>query len=207
MKRSLIYLGAVIVIAIFVIAIEDPFRPRVSDTRDNYFIPDYDSANIAKIEIDQLIEGAVLKRDGDGWQVAEIITPLKEQLLEKEGREEPVQEWRPADKLRITSALGSFGGLDEGVIVSMNPDNHSSYQVGPDGLHVRGLDKDDNPIFDVVIGKNGPDFMSSYIRDASDNKVYLVKKSLMGVFSPHPDDWIEKKKEEAPEEEAAPKAK
>lgn len=207
MKKTLIYLGIVIIAAIFVIALENPFRPRVSDTRDGYFIPDYDAANIVKIEIDQLIEGAVLKRDGDKWQMAEIVTPLKKQLLEREGREEPAQEWRPADKLRVTSALGSFGGLDEGVIVSMNPDKHSSYQVGPDGLHVRGLGKDDNPIFDVVIGKNGPDFMSSYIRNASDHRVYLVKKSLMGVFSPRADDWLEKKKEERPAEGTAPKVK
>jgi len=195
-RRPIIYLAIAVVAALVILALENPFAPRVNDSADEYFIPDYDSADVMRLGVKQLINGAELKRDGDEWVVAERTTALKKQLLESEGRDVPPTVWEKADKLRVMSALGSFGGLLEGVLVSRNAGKQTLYNTGPAGLHVTGFDGDDKIIFDVIIGKNGPDFASSYIRRANEDNVYLVRRSLMGIFSPSAEDWEEKKKAE-----------
>lgn len=193
-KRPLIYLGIVIVLALAVLLIEGPESLRVNDSSENDFVPDFDSAKVERIEVEQLIDGASLKRDGENWLVAEIITPSKKNLLEKEGKELPPQKWHGADRSRVNSALGIFGGMEQGVMVSTNPEKQPLYHVNASsGLKVKLFDAKDNLIADVVIGKNGPDLASNYIRRASDDSVYLIPRAIMGIFTPRADDWRERR--------------
>lgn len=200
-KRPFIYLGLAIIAALIVLILEDPFSPRVNDATESCFIPNYDSADVFRIEVEQLIDGAQLKRSDKDWMVADLTTPLKRQLYEKEGRDPPPPIWEKADNLRVRSALAAFGGMGEGILVSGNPGKQSAYQVGLTGVHVRTFDENGNSIFDIVIGKNGPDFASNYVRRGDDDNVYLVKKPLVGIFSPRPEDWEEKKIDSEPASE------
>lgn len=188
-KRPLIFLGLAILLALVVVALERPERPRVDDGSEAYFIPDYDSADVDRVEVEQLLDGVELRRDGENWKVVERITPLQRELLGKEGKPFPETIPRRANHTRVTSALGSFGGLEAGVLVSDNPEKESLYQVDRGGVTVRGFDKAGKMIFDVVVGKSGPDFSSSYIRRADEAKVFLVRRPLVGAFSPRADDW------------------
>ncbi len=192
-KRPLIYLFIALAFAIIVLMIENPYSSRVDDVSNKTFHPGFDSAQVKRIEVTQLLEGVELKRDADGWLVREITTPLKEELLIKEGREKNNERWFRADRMRVNSALGSFGGLNQGIIVSNNKDKRALYQVEATGLRVSLMDKDDKPLVDVVIGKNGPDLGSSYIRRTNEDEVHLVRRSLTGVFTPVASDWREKK--------------
>lgn len=183
-KRPLIYLAAAIIIAFGILWIERPENPRINDVTESYFIPGFDSKNIDKIEIAQLTDGVEIKRDGDNWQVAD---------RNSRGGVSPPAGWRLADHSRVSSALGSFGGLENGPLVSENPDKQSLYRVDDtSGLKVRGYDASGKITFDVVIGKNGPDFASTYIRRANENKVYLINRPITGVFSTRADDWLTK---------------
>ncbi len=192
-KRPLIYLAAVIVAALVVLAVERPETPRVNDVGEGTFSPGFDSEKVMRVEVSQLMDGAVLERQGKRWRVSEMTAPLRKQLLEKEGREPPPARWYRADSSRIASALGSFGGLGEGLAVSSNPQKSSLYQVDATGLSVRLIGADDKPIVDVVIGKNGPDLASSYIKRASGDTVYLVRRPMTGAFSPSAQDWRDRK--------------
>jgi hypothetical protein len=196
MKKPLIYLGIAVVFAIVVIAIENPFGPRLGDSDANYLLKDYNSKDVEFVEVEQLIDGAKLKREGNTWIVSEIVTPLKKELYEKDKKDVPVQEWKTADADRINTALGVMSGLERGSLVSTNPDNQRGYLVGPEGLKVKAIDKDKKVIFDIVIGKNGPDFTSNYIKEAGRNDVRLVPRNLIGIFSPRASDW--ELKEEKP---------
>lgn len=190
MKRSLLYLLAVIIAAIVIIGIERPFESRVARNADEYLIPDYDTKDVAFIEIQQLTDGVKLKREGKNWIASDVITPLKERLYEDEGKIAASPSWHDADRTRVMSALGSISGLSKGVMVSKRADNHKLYRVGPAGIHVIALDDDKEPIFDIVIGKNGPDFTSNYVRFFDSDEVYLVGRVLTGIFSPMANDWI-----------------
>ena len=190
--RPFYYLSIAVAVAIVVILIESPRRGRIEDTSADYFVSDYDSAKVMRIEIEQLLDGARLKREGKRWLVAGLTTPLKEELLKKEGRKKPAIRWHLADGSRVNGALGVFGGLERGVLVSTNPKKRAFYQVDDQtGLKVRLQGEGKQNILDVIIGKNGPDFASSYIRRADENDVYLVPRTLTGRFSTTVGDWRE----------------
>jgi hypothetical protein len=190
MRRALIYLGIVIFVGIFVVAIENPFESRVAKNADLPLFPDYDTDEVFFFEITQLVEGVKLKREGANWIAAEVITSLKKDLYESEGKEIPEPEWKPADKSRVVSALGSLVGLSKGILVSANIDRRELYQTGQTGVRVTALGKDKKPMFDIVVGKNGPDFTSNYVRFFESDDVYLVPRILTGIFSPRASDWI-----------------
>ncbi len=189
----IILLLAAIAIAIAVIIVENPMRSRVDDVADGTFSPGFDSGEVERVQITQLLSGAELKRDGERWLVSESVTPIKDELLSKEGRERPERRWFRADRSRVVSALGSFGGLPEGVVVSTNREKRAVYQVEATGLRVRLIGKGGEVIEDVIIGKNGPDLVSNYVRRPDADEVYLVSRPLIGVFSPNALDWRERK--------------
>lgn len=192
-KRPIIYLGIALAVALAILLIERPERPRVGGVSEEYFIPGYDSAKIQRVEVEQLVDGCTLKREGDGWLVSDLTTPLRKELLDKEGREAPQERWFTADRARVGGALGAFGGLEQGVVVSDNPGKQSLYQVDKAGVSVRAFDSDGKEITDVVVGKNGPDFSSTYIRRADGDRVYLIRRSIVGMFSPRAFDWRERR--------------
>jgi len=189
----IILLVSAIAIAIAVLVIENPMRSRVEDAGGRTFSPGFDSNRVERIEIQQLLSGAELKRDGDRWLVSEMTTPLRDQLLVREGREGLARRWFRADRSRVVSALGSFGGLPEGVVVSTNREKQAVYQVEATGLRVRLIGRDGDVIEDVIIGRNGPDLASNYLRRPDADEVYLVSRPLIGAFSPQALNWRERK--------------
>ncbi|OQA62121.1 MAG: hypothetical protein BWY40_00160 [bacterium ADurb.Bin270] len=191
MKRSLVYLGLAIIAVIIALSIENPFSSRVADSDGmGYFVKDYASKNVAELRITQLLDGVSLKKRDGVWIASEILTDAKKALLSDEQRSEPEISSSNADSEKIISYLGMFGGLEEGIEVSSNPDNHNTYMVGAAGLRVTALSSDGKKIFDVIIGSGGPDFGSTYIRRFDEERVYLVRRPLLGVFSPRAQDWL-----------------
>ncbi|MFA4973222.1 MAG: DUF4340 domain-containing protein [bacterium] len=199
-KRPLIYLAIAVAAAIVVLFIENPDMPRVDDASRDTFIPEFDSALVARIEVTQLLEAAALEREGEDWKVTERISPMKKELYEKEGKDLPEEEWKPAERARVSHALGGFGGLNKGIVVSQNPDNQELFQVKNTGVNVLLLDKGGDEIAEVVIGKNGPDYGSTYVRRSNEDKVYLVDRALVGLFSPVASDWLAQETQKNPAE-------
>ncbi|MFH1652961.1 MAG: DUF4340 domain-containing protein [Pseudomonadota bacterium] len=182
-KRPLIYLGLAIVLILVILWVERPDQPRTDDVKDAGFTPNFAVRSVENCVVEQVISGTQIRRMGDGWEVADY----KIKTDEDTGTPQPL--WHRADTTRVNSAIANFTDLPLGVIVSKNPEAQSKYQVGPAGLKVVCKDKSGKDVIDVVIGKNGPDFMSSYIRRGNSPDVRLINRSLMGVFSPVADDW------------------
>lgn len=193
LKRPLVFLFSAIALALIVLAIERPQHSRVDDGEDATFSPGFDSAKVERVQISQLVYGAELKRDGDAWLVREMTTPLKERIVIKGTEPSSALRWHRADRMRVNSALGSFGGLDAGIVVSTNKDKRGLYQVDAGGLRVQLFDEDGKTIDDVIVGKNGPDLGSSYLRRSGSDEVVLVRRPLTGVFSPLAENWREKR--------------
>jgi hypothetical protein len=191
--RPILLFIAAIAIALVALAIERPERSRVDEGSDATFSPGFDSADVEHMEISQLVYGAELKRDGDGWHVRSMTTPLREQIVIREKNASDEERWHQADRTRVNSALGSFGGLGKGIVVSTNETKRGLYQVDVGGLRVKLVGKDGTIVEDVVIGKNGPDLGSTYLRRFASGDVVLVRRPLLGVFSPKAEDWRERR--------------
>ncbi len=190
--RPFLYLGIAVVVALVILIVENPERPRVEDVAEQPLIadPNYDVAAVERVEISQLISGTQLKREETKWLVEEMVTPLRKQLLQEEERALPILRWHLADAERIENALGVFSGLMEGTLVSDNPEKQALYQVDDQtGLRLVLSGKNDRKIADLIIGKSGPDATSTYVRREGENRVFLVPRTLVGRFSPEERDW------------------
>jgi len=199
-RRPLIYLSVAVLVVMATFIVERPDDERISDVSAKYLIDGYDSAKVASFEVTQLMDGAQLRREGEGWAVAELASPAKRELFAAEGRYPPEANWVQAESVRVNSALGSFGGLEEGLFVSDNPEKQHEYRVDAAGVSVRGYDSDGNKLFDVIVGKSGPDFMGTYVRREGENRVWLVNRPIVGAFSPRASDWEKREEKESPPE-------
>lgn len=185
MKRKLIYLGIVLAVALVVLIIERPDLELQGDADFEPLVAGYDADKITGIKIDQLLSGVQVKRENGKWMVANMPTPLRDQL----GQKTPETVWYVADTEVVKRALGALADVQKGIVASMNPDNQVAFQVaGPVGLHVV-LEKKDGTLADVVIGKNSPDHSGSYVRMQGSDSVFLVNKTLAGLFPTALTDW------------------
>ena len=195
-SRPIIYLIIVIIVGLVIISLENPWRSRVEDGDDVRLVEmkNFDTDNVGRIKISQMLSGAMLTKNDKRWVVEATVTPLMVNLLNQEGRPMPEAVTWTADGSRIRSELGVFSGLYRGTLVSKNPRKRRLYQVDDEaGLHLQLFDLDDNNILDVVIGKSGPDFTSTYVRLANSNDVYLVPRPMTGRFSSKASDWRNRK--------------
>lgn len=194
MKRGIIYLAAALLFALVVWLVERPESSRINDVSSDLLYSDYDAKEIDRIEIGKLLEGVQLKKGEDGkWMVAEFVTPIKAELNEKEGRSNEPVKWFRADSSKVKSALGKFGALEKGILVSSAADKRNMFEVGAMGLFIKCYDDRGNEALNLVIGKNGPDFISNYLRKGDSDEVYLVSVPLQGIFSIEPNDWRDAK--------------
>lgn len=188
MKRRLIYLGVVIAVALAVLIIYRPDLGLQGDADFEPLVADYDAGKVTGIRVEQLLSGVQAKKDGDVWMVADMATPLRDKLGRQSGKQSG-PTWYVADADVVKRALGALNDVQKGIVASMNPGNQVAYQVaGPVGLHVV-LEKKDGTLADIVIGKTSPDHSGSYVRMQGGNEVFLVSKTLAGLFPTALTDW------------------
>lgn len=198
MKRShrpLLYLAIALFVGAVVLLIEQPRAPRVDDASGSSVVPGLSSDKVWRIEVEQMMDGAELRRDDEGrWSVFRALTPLRANVLKQEGREAAPGRLYRGDAARIRGAIGTLVSLPKGVVVSRNAENQREYRVDdPTGLHVRLFGKGDAALADLVIGNSGPDLNGTYLRLAGSDEVLLVSRPLLGVFSPAAKDWRQRR--------------
>ncbi|OGQ22069.1 MAG: hypothetical protein A3I05_07480 [Deltaproteobacteria bacterium RIFCSPLOWO2_02_FULL_44_10] len=188
-KRPYFYFGMTLVLAFAIFIFERP--DLFTGKEERQLLEKFDAHNVEKIEFEHFIGGIQLKREGEGWKVAKFTSELEKQVAVKEGISSSVgePEWVDADTARVHQALGVFGDLPQGILVSANPSKQMEYQVGVTGQKLKFYDRDGKLLASLIIGKNGPDFVSNYVRYEGKDEVYLVNKSLQGIFSPSVDDF------------------
>ena len=175
MKRSCLYC-----VLVFVVAAGVWFFLQSSS---HLLFPHLDVSTVARIEYEHLVGGMQLKRTPDGWQVAPFV-PQHHQTQ--------TVEWKKADEQRVQRALSTFAELQQGVLVSSNPNNQHLYRVDALGEKVRFFDAQEKNLVNLIIGKAGPDVVSQFIRRDESNDVYLIAEPLTGIFSLNADDWVPK---------------
>ena len=118
---------------------------------------------------------------------------IMEDVLVREGEEWKVESADnfPADKSKVELVLETTAELEKKEPVSKNKENHAKFGVdrgdqdnrGNQGrirVKLSGEGKD----FELIIGKSGPVFGSTYFRKGKEDKVYLADKSLGVIYNP-----------------------
>ncbi len=80
---------------------------------------------------------------------------------------------KPADPKLIEELLGDLDQVTNVGLVSTNPENHTTYEVGDTGVAV-DIKQDDGTTVSMIVGKPGTDFMSTYIRRDGADETYRI---------------------------------
>jgi hypothetical protein len=88
----------------------------------------------------------------------------------------------PAEIPAITSMFDRVAGFSRKDIISSNPEKQPLYQVDSTGIEVRIEDESGKEIASFIVGKVGPDYQSTYVRDAESNDVVLSPGYLPPIF-------------------------
>jgi hypothetical protein len=132
-------------------------------------------ANAAKVEI-HARDGAAttLDKAGGAWGVANAAG-------------------YPADPEAVNAIFRAVGGIRASEIVSKSPEKHALYEVDSAATRVEITGGKGESLARFLVGKNGPDFQSSYVRPLDSEKVYLSSESLRQVFSRGARGWRDRK--------------
>lgn len=177
MKKAYIFLIAVIIVAAVVWIIERPGDERLSNFKPFRLYPGMNINDVEKIEIENLINGVLLIRIGDTWEVSPLETEMAKNLksAEKGGEEvNPPPTPAKANEERIKLAIEKLGNLEAGALASTNPEKQAIYQVNTLAQIVTISGRDGNILAKLYIGKLGPDMYSSYVRREGEDEVYLA---------------------------------
>ena len=173
--KQLLILGTIfVVLAIIVILFENPFEQseyeKKVETATPLF-PNFNKEQVAKIEITATGETTTLsKQDGDHWVVTSIDN-------------------YPADSEGITELLSKVTEFKNTQRVSNNPEKQSEFEVDSTGVEAKLMDANDKVLAHLFVGKTTPGFLSSYVRPADSNDVYVAKGYLQSVFNKGTRTW------------------
>ncbi|MGA1864491.1 MAG: DUF4340 domain-containing protein [bacterium] len=150
-------------------------RPAKKSSEEIVLFPEFDSEKATTISVKGDTNKLTLSKEEGQWVVVE-------------------EDNLPADKEQVKQALQIVSELKRDNIVSKNPSKQDIYQVDPNkGFEVEIKGEEDKTLAHFYIGKNGPDFMSTYYRKADSDEVILYKGfHLRSRFDKPADTWLDK---------------
>lgn len=174
MRRELSIL--LLILLVLVLIYLGRFVARTGSTKSGFILERIDPVQIHSISIIQKKDTVnLIKKDGnwvmrlDSVRTARINTEMIERL-QRQLRE-------------MTYDL-----------VSHNPENFDKLQVTDEkGLKVYFLGNTGDTLAGILIGKTGPDFASTYVRNYKEKKVFLASTNLRSVFPVSKLSWRDRK--------------
>ena len=172
--KQLLILGAVfVVLAIVVIVFENPFGKTEYEKKVEAampLFPDFDKEQVTKIEIIATDGTATLVKQDSNWVVASMDN-------------------YPADSEGVAELLTKVGEFKNTQRVSTNPEKQAEFQVDSTGVEAKLMDANDKLLAHLFVGKTTPGFLSSYVRPADANDVYVAQGYLQSVFNKGTRTW------------------
>jgi hypothetical protein len=167
--RTTLILAAVLVVLVAIATIFNSGRKRQESSLGKPIFPAFSAAKVDGIEVRGGGTTVVLRRQGDTWLVA------------TEGNQ-------PADPQIPKQLVEAMDKLSTRTLISISHTTHTGFQVDSTGFTVR-ITQGTKSVAEFIVGKPGPDYMSTYIRPVSGDKVYLVPAYLRTTVDRGPDTW------------------
>jgi len=178
-KHTLVLLIILIVSAAFVFMIERPFENRSKKIREEagLLFPELQIEQVHKLLVKKADETTTtLQKRNDLWYV------------------DTDKENYPADPQLINEAIKTLQALKKINLASRKKGKHALFQVKEKmGMEVSLFDQENTELARLIVGKNGPDFFSTYIRKADENEVFLYERYLKGHYDKSVSNWRDKK--------------
>ena len=172
--KQILILGCIfVVLAIVVLVFENPFGKseyeKKVETATPLF-PNFNKEQVAKIEIIAIDGTTTLSKQDGTWVVASMDN-------------------YPADSEGIAELLTKVGEFKNTQRVSDNPEKQAEFEVDSTGVEAKLMDENDKLLAHLFVGKTTPGFLSSYVRPADANDVYVAQGYLQSVFNKGTRTW------------------
>ncbi len=172
--KQLLILGAIFVaLAILVLLFENPFGQSEYEKKVETampLFPNFDEGQVVKIEITATGETTTLSKQNDNWLVASMDN-------------------YPADGEGVAELLSKVTEFKNTQHVSNNPEKQSEFEVDNTGVEAKLMDASNKVLVHLFVGKTTPGFLSSYVRPADSNDVYVAQGYLQSVFNKGTRTW------------------
>ena len=176
LKHNLILLIVLIVFASVILLVERPFENKTKKTREEAspLFPDLKVEQVKKIVVKKSNTTTTLENRDNLWY-----------LLDKEAY--------PADPTIVEGVIKKIQDFKKINLASRKKDKHSLFEVKEGmGVEVTLLGPEKKELARFLIGKTGPDFLSTYIRKADSDDVYLYDDYLRADFDKQVNNWRDK---------------
>ena len=172
-KQLLIFGAIFVVLAIVILLFENPFGQSEYEKKVETampLFPNFNEEQVAKIEITATGETTTLLKQNGSWVVASMDN-------------------YPADGEGVTELLSKIAEFKNTQRVSNNPEKQSEFEVDSTGVEAKLMDANDTLLAHLFVGKTTPGFLSSYVRPADSNDVYVAQGYLQSVFDKGTRTW------------------
>lgn len=95
----------------------------------------------------------------------------------------------PASARDVRRLVDDLSGMRAIRVVSRNRTHDDALQVGDKGVAVALFDRGGNKLLDIVVGKQGSDLLSTYVRLAGAPEVVAVDRALVWQVRRSPSSW------------------
>ena len=172
--KQLLILGAIFVVLVIVVLLFDnPFGQSEYEKKVETampLFPNFNEEQVMKIEITATGETTTLSKQNDNWVVASMDN-------------------YPADGEGVAELLSKVTEFKNTQRVSNNPEKQSEFEVDSTGVEAKLMDASDKVLAHLFVGKTTPGFLSSYVRPADSNDVYVAQGYLQSVFNKDTRTW------------------
>ncbi len=172
--KQLLILGAIfVVLAIVILLFENPFGQSEYEKKVETampLFPDFNEEQVVKIEITATGETTTLLKQNGSWVVASMDN-------------------YPADSEGVAELLSKVTEFKNTQRVSNNPEKQAEFEVDSTGVEAKLMDANDKVLVHLFVGKTTPGFLSSYVRPANSNDVYVAQGYLQSVFNKGTRTW------------------
>ena len=172
-KQLLIFGAIFVVLAIVVLILENPFGQSEYEKKIETAVPlfpNFNQEQVTTIEIIADGETTTLSKQNDDWVVASMDN-------------------YPADSEGLSELLSKVAAFKNTQLVSNNPEKQAEFEVDSTGVEAKLMDANGTLLAHLFVGKTTPGFLSSYVRAADTNEVYVAQGYLQSVFNKGDRTW------------------
>lgn len=196
--KPYLFLLSACALTVIVWMVEKPLEEKKGDILEIPLLQGIDLNSVAKIEIEYLLQGVVLKKENGEWFVADKKPVMKEKLEESQAKEkgidpktlpqEPLQ-WQPADPKKIELRFDILRDTELVSFVGDNPKKHGFFEVNAAGMQLKLFSAEGKLLAHFFLGKSGAGFMECYVRRNEQTAVYLADRNLRGLIPADAENW------------------
>lgn len=157
---------------------------------------------VTAFQINNFTEGYYFKKVDTGWSVKRVETPLVQKIRTEDSAAlvPPTTPEQQADAMAVSRLLTHLFLLEVTEPIATGSGAVAKFQINEHSPHVVFFDAQGKTLARIFVGKQGPDFMSSFVRRGDENAIYLVEKNLHTLMLLPFEDWLFKEKPKTSDE-------